>query len=68
MELTQKFQNDKRTPLKHGKEGCGYSWIYKGNRLWATCPYCRNQVNVRKNVVKSEELLGGGPRSSLTAK
>jgi hypothetical protein len=42
-------------PLKHKK--C-YEWEYGGkNPYYATCPYCRNQVNIRKNAIGSEPML-----------
>jgi hypothetical protein len=53
-------------PLKHKK--CGYQWNYGGNRpYYATCPNCRNQVNIRKNVIGSEQVLGGASAHSISA-
>lgn len=53
-------------PLKHKK--CGYQWNYGGKRpYYATCPCCRNQVNIRKNVIGSEQVLGGASAHSISA-
>jgi hypothetical protein len=55
-------------PLKHAR--CGHSWEYgRNNPYYATCPYCRNQVNIRKNAIGSEPMLLQGlthPISSTT--
>ena len=46
-------------PLKHAK--CGYQWEYGGkNPYYATCPYCRNQLSIRKNAIRSEPSLEAG--------
>ena len=45
------------TPLECKK--CGYSWTYRGKSpYFASCPYCRNSVNV-KHAIRSESVLAG---------
>ena len=34
---------------------CGHVWLYKGNKMYATCPNCYRKVNVEKNKVSEED-------------
>ncbi len=46
---------------------CGHVWLYRGNKMYATCPNCYRKVNVEKNKVSEEEaerLRASVPRGS----
>jgi predicted nucleic-acid-binding Zn-ribbon protein len=40
-------------PVHLGCKKCGYEWTYSGkNQFFATCPYCRHQINIEKNTIQ----------------
>ena len=48
------------TPLECRK--CGYTWTYGGKSpYFATCPYCRNIVNVKKSTIVQTNPQVSGP-------
>ena len=47
-----------KNPISLDCKKCGYSWTYRGKSpYFASCPYCRNSVNV-KHAIRSELVLG----------
>ena len=35
---------------------CGYTWIYTGNLIYATCPACQRKVKVRELKKKKDRV------------